>query len=100
MEIRPARVDDVDAVVRGYQWLFAPPGSVAAGWDPALAAGRLTAAIKSGTAEVFVADDDGAIAGLCTVYDDIDSVRFGRRAWVEDLAVDPDLRSRGIGKGL
>jgi GNAT superfamily N-acetyltransferase len=28
------------------------------------------------------------------------SVRFGYRAWVEDLAVDPDRRSQGIGKAL
>jgi GNAT superfamily N-acetyltransferase len=49
---------------------------------------------------VLVADLDGAIAGICTVYYDIDSVRFGRRAWVEDLAVDPERRSQGIGKAL
>ncbi len=28
------------------------------------------------------------------------SVRFGYRAWVEDLAVDPERRSQGIGKAL
>jgi GNAT superfamily N-acetyltransferase len=27
-------------------------------------------------------------------------VRFGQRAWVEDLAVDPQQRSRGVGKQL
>jgi GNAT superfamily N-acetyltransferase len=27
-------------------------------------------------------------------------VRFGRRCWVEDLAVDPGRRSQGIGGGL
>jgi GNAT superfamily N-acetyltransferase len=31
---------------------------------------------------------------------DFDSVRFGRRCWVEDLAVDPQRRSEGIGKAL
>jgi GNAT superfamily N-acetyltransferase len=47
-----------------------------------------------------VAADGGEVVGLCTVYLDIESVRFGRRAWVEDLAVAPQQRSRGHGKAL
>ncbi len=39
-------------------------------------------------------------SSFCTVYLDFESVRFGRRAWVEDLAVDPSHRSQGIGKAL
>jgi GNAT superfamily N-acetyltransferase len=31
---------------------------------------------------------------------DINSVRFGHRCWVEDLAVDPERRSQGIGKAI
>jgi len=30
----------------------------------------------------------------------VNSVRFGLRCWVEDLAVDPSCRSLGIGKAL
>ena len=44
--------------------------------------------------------DDGAIVGFCTAYLDLLSVRYGLRCWVEDLAVDPDRRSRGIGAAL
>jgi GNAT superfamily N-acetyltransferase len=51
-------------------------------------------------AAVLVADDEDAIVGFATVYLDIVSVRFGQRAWVEDLAVAPDHRSRGIGRAL
>jgi GNAT superfamily N-acetyltransferase len=98
--IRPARAEDVEQVVAGYEWLFAAPGSVPATWDPLRAAERLRAAIAGEGSEVLVAVVDGAVAGLCTIYDDIDSVRFGRRAWVEDLAVDPERRSQGIGKAL
>jgi GNAT superfamily N-acetyltransferase len=98
--IRPARPDEVDAVVAAYEWLFAPPGSKPPMWDERAATERLLAAVASDGTEVFVAEIDGAIAGFCTVYDDIDSVRFGHRAWVEDLAVDPAQRSRGIGKAL
>ena len=51
-------------------------------------------------AAVLVADDNNTIVGFATVYLDIVSVRFGQRAWVEDLAVAPDRRSGGIGKAL
>jgi GNAT superfamily N-acetyltransferase len=98
--VRPARPEDVDAVLAGYEWLFAPPGSQPPNWDVEHAARALRDAIASDGAEVLVADDGGAVAGICTVYYDIDSVRFGRRAWVEDLAVDPDRRSQGVGKAL
>ena len=49
---------------------------------------------------VLVARADVAIVGICTTYLDFESVRFGRRAWVEDLAVHTERRSLGIGKRL
>jgi GNAT superfamily N-acetyltransferase len=98
--IRPARGDEVDALVSTYEWLFAAPGSRPSQWDARKAAMRLRAAIESEDVEILVADDEGTVVGICTVYDDIDSVRFGRRAWVEDLAVAPDHRSQGAGKAL
>lgn len=100
MEIRTARTDEIDQIVAAYEWLFAPPGSQPPMWDPDAAAARLAAVIDGDDAEVFVADDDGRVAGFVTVYDEFDSVRFGHRAWVEDLAVDPDRRSQGLGKAL
>lgn len=66
-------------------------------WDPDAARERVTATIDDPNADVLVSDD---LSGFCTVYFDIHSVRFGRRAWVEDLAVDPERRSAGIGKAL
>lgn len=89
----------MSTLVGCYEWLFAPPGSQPPMWDPDKAAARLTDAIESADADVLVADDDG-IVGVCTIYDDIDSVRFGRRAWVEDLAVDEAHRSQGVGKAM
>ncbi len=46
-----------------------------------------------------VADGD-RVVGVCTAYFTIHAIRFGPRAWVEELAVDPELRSRGIGSRL
>jgi len=98
--IRPARADEAAGLVSTYDWLFAPPGAQPPQWDPARVAARLGAAVASEDAEVLVADVDGAVVAICTVYLDIDSVRFGLRAWVEDLAVHPDHRSAGHGKAL
>lgn len=95
--VRPARADEAPAVAAAYRWLFAPPGGPVPGWDEGVAADRLRAAMAGERSTVLVADD---LSGFCTVYLDILSVRFGRRAWVEDLAVDPDRRSEGIGKAL
>jgi GNAT superfamily N-acetyltransferase len=96
--IRAARPGD--ELVAAYEWLFAPPGAQPRQWDAAAAIGRLNGAMAATDAEVLVADRDGAVVGICTVYLDLESVRFGRRAWVEDLAVHPDHRSAGFGKAL
>jgi GNAT superfamily N-acetyltransferase len=98
--IRAGGPDEAARIVAAYEWLFAPPGVRPAAWDPAAAADRLRRASSAHASEVLVADEAGEIVGLCTVYLDLESVRFGRRAWVEDLAVRPDRRSAGIGKRL
>jgi len=100
ISIRPAEPADVPAALRAYEWLFAPPGSAPPGWDPDRAAAALAELIASAQSELLVAEQAGRLAGLCSVYLDIRSVRFGQRAWVEDLAVDPERRSRGVGKQL
>ena len=67
----------------------APGGRRAARGD------RLSRRLRAGRAS-----GSGTLIGFCTAYQDIHSVRFGYRAWVEDLAVDPDSRSRGVGTAL
>jgi GNAT superfamily N-acetyltransferase len=99
-EIRAAERGEETAVLALYEWLFAPPGSVPSQWDPRRAEVALREAIDSHDAAVLVADDGGELIGLCTAYQDLHSVRFGYRAWVEDLAVDPSRRSEGVGKSL
>jgi GNAT superfamily N-acetyltransferase len=98
--IRSARPEEADSLVAAYEWLFAPPGSRPPDWDAARAGETLRRVIGADGATVFVAEEGGEIVGICTVYLDIDSVRFGRRSWVEDLAVHPDQRSLGLGKAL
>lgn len=95
--VRRAVPADVPAVMALYPLLFAPPGSPPPQWDPADALPRLEAYFQHGA--VFVADD-GELVGFVTVTLDLRSVRFGQRAWVEDLAIDPARRSEGLGKRL
>jgi GNAT superfamily N-acetyltransferase len=99
-EVRAARVDEIDAVIPLYEWLFAPPGSRPSSWDERRAAVALEQAITSRDSVVLVADAGGELIGFCTAYFELHSVRFGYRVWVEDLAVDPSRRSHGIGKRL
>ena len=98
--IRPARKGEVEAVLPLYEALFEPPGSRPESWDEARAAKALAAAIGSDDSAVLVAEREGRLVGLCTAYIDLDSVRFGLRCWVEDLAVDPGSRSQGVGAAL
>jgi GNAT superfamily N-acetyltransferase len=98
--VRAAEPADVAQIPPLYEWLFAPPGTRPPDWDPRRAADALARAVASDRAIVLIATLDGELVGLCTAYDELESVRFGRRVWVEDLAVHPDHRSRGIGKQL
>ncbi len=99
--VREARPEEAERVIEIYQWLFAPPGSVPPGWDPSAATRRWSAASRGQDSLTLVAEAaDGALVGLCTGYIDIESVRYGQRCWVEDLAVDPDARSQGVGAAL
>lgn len=87
-------------MVGTFEWLFADPGSQPPGWDADRARATLRELTDSPDSEVLVAELDGEVIGLCTVYRDIHSVRFGQRAWVEDLSVAPGRRSLGVGKRL
>ena len=98
--VRSATLDDVDDVLSMYEWLFAPPGSRPALWDPVRATAAIRRAVSSEAAVVLVAAFGDEFVGFCTAYDELESVRFGRRVWVEDLAVHPERRSLGTGKRL
>jgi len=100
--VRRAHPGEEAALLPMYEWLFAPPGSMPPAWDEQRALDALGEALADARSVVFVAETGGeeALAGLCTAYLELRSVRFGQRCWVEDLAVDPAQRSRGIGGAL
>lgn len=98
--IREAQPGEEPEILSMYEWLFAPPGVKPPQWDPAAALDRLGEAIVSPRSTILVAENDAALIAFCTAYVEFNSVRFGRRCWVEDLAVDPERRSRGVGTAL
>jgi GNAT superfamily N-acetyltransferase len=98
--VRRIEPEDVDEVVAACDWLFAPPASVPDLWDPAAAAGRLNRLCDADRSTAFVARLDSKIVGFCTVYLDLESLRFGQRAWLNEMAVDPEHRSHGLGHRL
>lgn len=98
--VRPAAPQDVDHVVESYGWLFEPPGRRPTNWNEERAGDLVRRVIESPRAAILVAESDQELVGIVSVYLDIESVRFGLRAWVEDLAVHPRHRSKGIGKSL
>lgn len=100
VRIRAAAPGEEGALLPLFEWLFAPPGKRPALWDEERARAALAATIAGERSDLLVAEEDGEPVGICTVYLDLNSVRYGQRAWIEDLAVHPDRRSRGIGKAL
>jgi len=99
--IRAAREAEIDAVLAMYEWLFEPPGYTPRWWDQKRARSTLAEAIAADTSAVLVAEAGaGELVGVVSAYLDLNSIRFGLRCWIEDLAVDPTRRSTGIGRAL
>jgi GNAT superfamily N-acetyltransferase len=92
--------EDVGAVVAACDWLFEPPGAVSDLWDPAAAEQRLLELCTTERSTAFVAHLDSRLIGFCTVYLDLNSLRYGQRASLNEIAVDPRYRSRGLGARL
>jgi GNAT superfamily N-acetyltransferase len=97
--VRKAVAGEQRAILPLYDWLFAEPGRRPANWDAESALSALQSAVEGGRSAVFVAEMTGesGFIGFCTAYLDLLSVRYGARCWVEDLAVAPDRRTRGVG---
>lgn len=99
-EVRAAVQDEVERVLGMYEWLFAPPGSVPALWDADRARDAIAETIEGPDSTLLVAEYRGELLGFCSAYIELNSVRYGIRCWVEDLAVSPKHRSQGAGKRL
>src|SRR5438445_10339179 len=101
MTIRCATPADEDAVLALFEELFDPPGRRPRGYTRARGDAGFRHALANPDADILLAvAEDGALVGLASVYVDLESSRFGRRCWLEDLVVAARRRSQGIGRRL
>jgi hypothetical protein len=84
LTIRSATPEDEATVLALVEELFAPPGTRPPGYRRERAAYAYRHAIEAFDADVLLAVDDGRIVGLASVYVDLETIRFGRRCWVEE----------------
>ena len=80
--------------------LFEPPGRRAPGYTIERGRAGFRQAVDRPDSGILLADEDGRIVGLASVYRDILSIRYGQRCWLQDLVVSASHRSRGIGRLL
>jgi GNAT superfamily N-acetyltransferase len=80
--------------------LFEPPGARPPNYTEGLGSRGYRAAIDAPDADVLLAVDADRIVGLASVYADIQSIRYGKRCWLQDIVVRSDYRSRGVGRAL
>jgi len=99
-EIRPAAAADEAAVLALIEELFEPPGVKATGYTAERAQLGFRAAVEAADADVLLAVDADRIVGLASVYADIQSIRYGRRCWLQDLVVTSEYRSGKVGRQL
>ncbi len=100
LSIRPATAGDEAAVLDLMQELFEPPGVTPDGYTRERARAGFQRYVEDKAGDVLLAEGDGTLIGLASVYVDIPSMRFGTRCWLEDLLVTSARRSTGVGRRL
>ncbi|TMB67507.1 MAG: GNAT family N-acetyltransferase [Chloroflexi bacterium] len=97
IEIRPATLEDEEAACYLREQLFEPPGSMPPGYTRERFSAAFRWAVEQTNADVLLAFDGDAAVGLTSVYADIQSLGFGPKCWLQDMVVDKERRSQGIG---
>jgi GNAT superfamily N-acetyltransferase len=100
IDVRLATLADEAAFLDLLEQLFEPPGGPAPGYTRQRGSHGFRWAIEGEHSDVILALDDRSLVGLASVYRDIESIRYGRRTWLQDLVVDRAARSGGVGKAL
>ncbi len=68
--------------------------------DPTRQSEGLRLLLEDANCVVWVADNDNAVVGMCTVQILISTAEGGRVGLVEDVIIKHDFRGQGIGRGL
>ncbi len=98
--IRAATFADEEAILALLPQLFEAPGSRPPSYTGERGRTGIRWAVERPDADILLALDGEALVGLASVYADIQSIRYGKRCWLQDLVVSKDARSRGIGRLL
>ena len=100
LDVRPATLADEAGFLDLLEQLFDAPGSPPPSYTRERGSNGFRWAIEGEHSDVLLALDGSSLLGLASVYRDIESIRFGRRTWLQDLVVDRAARSGGVGKAL
>jgi GNAT superfamily N-acetyltransferase len=98
--IRPATPTDEGTILALIPQLFEAPGREAPGYTEERGREGIRWAVGGVDSDVLLAMDGERLVGLASVYADIQSIRYGKRCWLQDLVVSKEARSRGIGRLL
>ena len=96
-EVRPATPADEEDALDLLEQLFEPPGNVPPDYTRGRASTAFRWAVERPDADVLLAFDGNKAIGLTSVYADIQSLGFGPKCWLQDMVVDKERRSEGIG---
>lgn len=97
--IRPARFEDVDAMVELISVLFAVEEDFAADRDKQRAGLELFFKYPAGR-HLIVAEHQQQVIGMCSAQLLISTAAGGWKALIEDVVVEEKFRGQGIGKRL
>jgi GNAT superfamily N-acetyltransferase len=97
IDVRPATLQNEEAALYLREQLFEPPGSMPPEYTRARFSTAFRWAVKQPNADILLAFDGDEAVGLTSVYADIQSLGFGPKCWLQDMVVDKDRRSEGIG---
>jgi GNAT superfamily N-acetyltransferase len=97
IEIRPASLDDEEAARYLREQLFEPPGGMPPDYTRERFSAAFRWAVNEPSADILLVFDGDKTVGLTSVYADIQSLGFGPKCWLQDMVVDRERRSEGIG---
>ncbi len=98
MKIRTATKSDIPEMAELLHELFV----IEADFSPHFAtqAQGLSLLLQHDGAEIFVAECDGKVVGMCTVQTIVSTAKGREVGLVEDVVVDVEFRAKGIGAAL
>lgn len=96
--IRPARPNDLDAMVGLLEILFALESDFA--FDAVFQKNGLRKLLATETAVVLVAEIDGQVVGMISGQLTVSTAEGGYALLVEDVVIEPAFRWRGLGRRL